>query len=67
MGFDMPIWMLPDQAHSDALAVLADVAGNARDEMEVAGRLQVGFLVTPSLRVPKMLKGSNPSPCDMKT
>ena len=35
--------LLPDQAHSDALAVLADVAGNARDEMEVAGRLQVGI------------------------
>ena len=27
--------------HSDALAVLADVAGSAREEMEVAGQLQV--------------------------
>ena len=26
---------------SDALAVLADVAGSAREEMEVAGQLQV--------------------------
>lgn len=28
-------------ANSDALAVLADVAGSAREEMEVAGQLKV--------------------------
>ena len=33
--------MVDAQCASDALAVLADVAGNAVDEMEVAGQLNV--------------------------
>ena len=35
------VFVCAQPTHSDALAVLADVAGSAREEMEVAGQLQV--------------------------
>ena len=38
---DLPALTMQQPANSGALAVLADVAGNAREEMEVATQLKV--------------------------
>ena len=44
-GFDLSGLAVQQPANSGALAVLADVAGNAREEMEVATQLKVSLLV----------------------
>ncbi len=40
---DVPVSAVQQPANSGALAVLADVAGNAREEMEVATQLKVSL------------------------
>ncbi len=50
--------MCAQPTHSDALAVLADVAGSAREEMEVAGQLQVRACIKPHPHLVDSLPGA---------